>query len=291
MKPDMNKAAGSMVDIIKTIVRDELAKTDRTLVCVVVSRNDRDDTYTVYVDNGLSNGRESTLNNIRNESKRTYSPGDKVYVHVVFGQLAQSFIIGSVGQIGTRDLSRRMDIAEGNVSTLLKRTDNMVIVPTIRVVPFSFTGSYCLNPNASSPTVTTVSNKLAFRINIQAPVMPSNYINLYFSTEDDDYFIGMYRTRGTAVEERATYGRLNFSLVSLYPPYNPDNGYQYTAVSNRAIIGFSFGAIRGTQTITIVLPDFDFVEGYDYAARVDGYQGWSLLDADFDITIDRTITS
>ena len=290
MKPDMNRAAGSMVDIIKTIVRDELAKTDRTLVCVVVSRNERDDTYTLYVDNGLSNGRETTLTNIRNESKRTYSPGDKVYVHVVFGQLAQSFIIGSFGQIGTKDLGRRMEIAEGNVSTLLKRTDNMIIVPTIRIVPFSFTGSYCLNPDASTPTINTVSNKLAFRINIQAPVTPASYTNLYFSSDGTDYYFRFTKSRGVSSNELATRGRLNFSLDSTYVPVKPD-GTPYVLAADGAIIGFSFGSLKGTQTITTLFPDIDYSDSEDYAPSLECFGGWGLLDADYEFTIDRTITS
>ena len=281
----MDRAAGGMVDIIKQIIRDELAKTDRTLVCVVVSRNDRDDTYTLYVDNGLANGREATFSNIRNESKRTYAPGDKVYVYAAFGQLAQSFIIGSVGQIGTKDLGRRMDIAEGNVNTLLKRTDNMIIVPTIRVIPYSFTGSYCLNPDATTPTTSSASNKLAFRIEMQAPVMPTGYMNVYFKSGGTDYYITLNKTRGSSTNEWATRARLNFTSVSTYEPHKADGTAYYS--TGVAVLGFSFGAVRGVQTIDVLCTDIDYSSTADYGFSIECVGGWSLLDADYDFTINR----
>ena len=94
------RAAGAMVDLIKTIIRDELDKRDQVFVGTVQQRNAENDTYTIYIETDLSNGRPAVMTGIPNESKHVYAPGDHVYVMKVRGQIAQSFIIGSVGARG-----------------------------------------------------------------------------------------------------------------------------------------------------------------------------------------------
>ena len=89
------RAAGAMVDLIKTIIRDELDKRDQVFVGTVQQRNAENDTYTIYIETDLSNGRPAVMTGIPNESKHVYAPGDHVYVMKVRGPSAQAFIIGS----------------------------------------------------------------------------------------------------------------------------------------------------------------------------------------------------
>lgn len=109
-------SASEMVDLIKTIIRDEENKRDRIITATVLTRNDADDTYDVYIDSEIGvNGQQTLMTSVPNESKHIYGPGDHVYVMKVRGQMAQGFIIGSIGNAGVsinarvRDLGKRID--------------------------------------------------------------------------------------------------------------------------------------------------------------------------------------
>ena len=121
-----NRAAGAIVDLIKEIVRDELSKRDQIFVGTIQQRNASNDTYSIYIDTDLSNGKPAVMNNIPNESKHTYKTGDHVYVMEVRGQVAQAFIIGSVGARGVplalqvEDMNKRIGSLEGKIADLLQ---------------------------------------------------------------------------------------------------------------------------------------------------------------------------
>lgn len=121
-----NRAAGAIVDLIKEIVRDELSKRDQIFVGTIQQRNASNDTYSIYIDTDLSNGKPAVMNNIPNESKHTYKTGDHVYVMEVRGQVAQAFIIGSVGARGVpltlqvEDMNKRIGSLEDKIRDLLQ---------------------------------------------------------------------------------------------------------------------------------------------------------------------------
>lgn len=121
-----NRAAGAIVDLIKEIVRDELSKRDQIFVGTIQQRNASNDTYSIYIDTDLSNGKPAVMSNIPNESKHTYKTGDHVYVMEVRGQVAQAFIIGSVGARGVplalqvEDMNKRIGSLEGKIADLLQ---------------------------------------------------------------------------------------------------------------------------------------------------------------------------
>lgn len=121
-----NRAAGAIVDLIKEIVRDELSKRDQIFVGTIQQRNASNDTYSIYIDTDLSNGKPAVMSNIPNESKHTYKTGDHVYVMEVRGQVAQAFIIGSVGARGVplalqvEDMNKRISSLEGKIADLLQ---------------------------------------------------------------------------------------------------------------------------------------------------------------------------
>lgn len=118
------RAAGAMVDLIKTIIRDELDKRDQVFVGTVQQRNAENDTYTIYIETDLSNGRPAVMTGIPNESKHVYAPGDHVYVMKVRGQIAQSFIIGSVGARGVSvnklvlDANKKINSLDGMLTSV-----------------------------------------------------------------------------------------------------------------------------------------------------------------------------
>ena len=133
-------AANEMVDLIKKIIREEEEKKDQIITATVLTRNDANDTYDVYIDSDLSpSGRQAAMKGIPNESKHIYRPGDHVYVMKVRGQVAQGFIIGSIGAQGVSlnakvsDLSNRIDGLNDSVSSAMR-----LVAPNVNVEPFEY---------------------------------------------------------------------------------------------------------------------------------------------------------
>jgi len=118
MGKNRGNAAAQLVDLVKSIIRDEESKRDQIIVGTVLTRNKSDDTYDIYIDTDANaSGRQALMKGIPNESKHTYSRGDHVYVLKVRGQLSQGFIIGSVGSVGVSLNAKVEDLAE-QVSSL-----------------------------------------------------------------------------------------------------------------------------------------------------------------------------
>lgn len=92
----MIEAANDLVDLVKELVSQELEKRDTVMVYTVYSRDDRNDTYNLYLDTEYkADGSLPTLiTNIPNSTSQTYRQGDHVYVMRVRNQIAQAFIIG-----------------------------------------------------------------------------------------------------------------------------------------------------------------------------------------------------
>lgn len=133
-------SASEMVDLIKAIIRDEESKKDQVITGTILSRDGPDDTYSVYVETDLSpNGQRAVMRRIPNESKHIYQPGDHVYILKVKGQIAQGFIIGAIGAMGTSinakviDDSNRIDKLTANVAPAMA-----LVAPTMTVEPFRY---------------------------------------------------------------------------------------------------------------------------------------------------------
>lgn len=117
MSQDLSRQAGQMVDLIKAIIQDERAKSDQIMTGTIFDRNEEDDTYSIYVDTDTADGKLTLMTNIPNESKHVYSRGDHVYVMKVRGQIAQAFIIGSIGSKGT-SVNAQVDALSSDLQAL-----------------------------------------------------------------------------------------------------------------------------------------------------------------------------
>ena len=133
-------AANEMVDLIKKIIREEEEKKDQIITATVLTRNDANDTYDVYIDSDLSpTGRQALMKGMPNESKHIYRPGDHVYVMKVRGQVAQGFIIGSIGNMGVSINAKVRDL-ENDLSNLKAAATPaiMLVAPDMRIKPFRY---------------------------------------------------------------------------------------------------------------------------------------------------------
>lgn len=133
-------AANEMVDLIKKIIREEEEKKDQIITATVLTRNDANDTYDVYIDSELSpSGRQAVMKGIPNESKHIYRPGDHVYVMKVRGQVAQGFIIGSIGNMGVSINAKVKDL-ENELSGLRTAVTPamMLVAPDMQIETFRY---------------------------------------------------------------------------------------------------------------------------------------------------------
>ena len=82
-----NQAVSELVNVIRDIVRQELAGLDRTILCQI-KRNNGNDFYdvTIVPDNDV------VVKNIVNMTKFDLKEGDYVYVYKINNQLSNSFI-------------------------------------------------------------------------------------------------------------------------------------------------------------------------------------------------------
>ena len=92
----MASSANELVDLVKEGVAQERESWDTVMVYTVYSRNEREDTYSLYLDVEYDSkgALPNLINNVPNSTPFTYKPGDHVYVMRVRNQIAQSFIIG-----------------------------------------------------------------------------------------------------------------------------------------------------------------------------------------------------
>ncbi len=81
------EAANGLVDVIRSIVREELSHQDTTTTCVIKSKND-DGTYNVAVipDNG-------SVQTVKNESRYDFKPGDYGVLYKIQNRIQNSFLI------------------------------------------------------------------------------------------------------------------------------------------------------------------------------------------------------
>ena len=92
MQNDDLKAAGDLVDLIRDLIRQELAKRDTTILCQI--REKRDDFHydvTIVPDNS------NVIRNVSNMTRFDLEVGDYVYVYKVNNQLSNCFICYKTG--------------------------------------------------------------------------------------------------------------------------------------------------------------------------------------------------
>jgi len=92
---DENIVARDFVDMIKTVIAQEINKLDTTIVCKVVEENDNG-TFNVYVEPDVDN----VIKGIKNITNYVIKAGDYVYVYKVRNQLNNAFIINKIGLEG-----------------------------------------------------------------------------------------------------------------------------------------------------------------------------------------------
>lgn len=90
---DEKFVADNMVDIIRDIVREEVSKTDSTLLCRVKN---------IYSENAVDvipvSDKTLILHNIPNMTKYDLSIGDYVYIYKINNQLDNSFVCYVLGK-------------------------------------------------------------------------------------------------------------------------------------------------------------------------------------------------
>ena len=82
-----NKAVNELVDIIRDIVKQEIASLDKTVLCQV-KRKVSDDHYDLII----FPDEDVIIKNIVNMTKFDLNPGDYVYVYKINNQISTSFI-------------------------------------------------------------------------------------------------------------------------------------------------------------------------------------------------------
>ena len=84
-------AANDLVDIFREIVRQELSKTDSTILCQVKQK--RDD---VHYDLAIVPDEQASLKNIPNMTGFSLKSGDYVYVFKIRNSMSNCFIVSKV---------------------------------------------------------------------------------------------------------------------------------------------------------------------------------------------------
>ncbi len=114
-----DKGVAKFVDVIRDLVKNEVDKTDSTIVCKVVAKNKvgtYDYTYDVYVEPDETN----VISGIQNASNSDIEIGDYVYLYKIKNQLNNSFIFKKIGGSGS---SSYVSILEDKISTLVTKDD------------------------------------------------------------------------------------------------------------------------------------------------------------------------
>ena len=87
--PDM------LIDLIRSIVREELEKMDNTEVCVIQGYNAEWDKYDV----SILPDRTTVIPNIINASKYSFNIGDMAIIYKMGNKLSNAFLIAKVNPI------------------------------------------------------------------------------------------------------------------------------------------------------------------------------------------------
>lgn len=85
------KSADDFVALIREMIREELARTDTTVICRVHSVN-TDNTVNLYLMPDISN----LISNIPNASKFDLKAGDNVVLYKIQNQVNNAFIIAKL---------------------------------------------------------------------------------------------------------------------------------------------------------------------------------------------------
>lgn len=87
-KGNETREAGDFVNVVRDIVRQELATRDSTAVAVVESVN-QDGTLNLYV----LPDTQRVVRNIINQCRYDFSPGDTALLYLIGNRLSNSFVI------------------------------------------------------------------------------------------------------------------------------------------------------------------------------------------------------
>lgn len=82
-----DRAANELVDVIREVIKQELSKTDSTILCQIKAKKD-DDHYDV----SIVPDDQTLLRNVTNMTKFDLEVGDYVYVYKIKNQLNNCFI-------------------------------------------------------------------------------------------------------------------------------------------------------------------------------------------------------
>lgn len=82
------KDASSFVEVIRSIIRQELENKDQTAICVVESAN-QDGTLNLYV----LPDRQNVIKNVVNQCRFNFGPGDTALLFKVDNRLSNSFVV------------------------------------------------------------------------------------------------------------------------------------------------------------------------------------------------------
>lgn len=92
---DKFKTANSFVDVVKSLVRQEINERDATHVAIVESVNG-DNTLNIY----LPPDRDVVLYNIVNESNYVFKPGDTAVLYAIGNDIGNSFVVAKYNAKG-----------------------------------------------------------------------------------------------------------------------------------------------------------------------------------------------
>lgn len=265
MSQDLSRQAGQMVDLIKAIIQDEKAKSDQIMTGTIFDRNEEDDTYSIYVDTDMADGKLTLMTNIPNESKHVYSRGDHVYIMKVRGQIAQAFIIGSIGARGVS--------VNAQVETL--RTDLQALTGTVRSLGIP-------NNRFSVKAVPIGENSfLGFMVSWNGPVLPEA-IQLIFTLNRNKRYSTYVKSFDP---DKGVYYREDSSIS---PPSPTED---YTHIKPRTIPAYPNGTVEchfdpgvPYQSITFWYSQ-SYSDETDYQESISILGGLSVMDAGLKIDI------
>lgn len=82
------QSADNFVDLIKDLIKQELSKTDQTILCEVAAKGSKENCYDVYIVPDY----HTIIHNIPNQTRFEPKNGDYVYVYKINNDFNNSFI-------------------------------------------------------------------------------------------------------------------------------------------------------------------------------------------------------